>query len=130
MKFNYAKSADTAHRMLQKFGLPITIRRVTTGAYDPTIGAAPVTSLDSDGIGALFSFHQRDVDGSRIKVGDQQLLLSPKKVDGTPMPRPSTDDLVVIGQDHYTIQPSKELAPAGGPVLYDLHIRGVGGNNI
>ncbi|MGI4847551.1 MAG: hypothetical protein ACRYGK_05365 [Janthinobacterium lividum] len=130
MSFDYAKSAVTADRLIKKFGQAVRIRRITVGAYDPALGEAPMTKLDHDGIGALLDFEQRDIDGSRIKVGDQRLLLSPKKADGSAMPLPTTDDLVVIGTTEYSVQPSKQLAPAGVPVLFDLHIRGTSANNV
>lgn len=121
----YDRAAATANRMLAKYGMEVTLHRVTTGAYDPATGSAPTTTADYIGTGAVFDYAQRDIDGSLIKSGDQKLLMSPFQTDGSAMPVPTTSDKILIGSTVYSIQPSKTVAPAGTNVLFELTIRGI-----
>jgi hypothetical protein len=122
----YDRAAATANRMLTKYGMEVTLRRVTVGDYDPDTGSAPASPpVDYVCMGATFDYSQRDIDGSLIKTGDQKLLMSPFQTDGSAMPVPTTSDKILIGSTVYSIQPSKKVAPAGQNVLFELQIRGV-----
>jgi len=120
--FDYAKTATTAVRLLTKFGQSVTLARRSTGAYDPTLSAAPVTEtletrkavlLDYDRI----NFGETLQDGTRIQAGDRRCLM------GTDGSAPTNFDAVVVGGERYPIKVVKELNPAGTPVLYDMLIR-------
>lgn len=121
----YDEMAAVSNELLTEFGQAVTLRRVTTGAYDPATGSATQTTADYAGTGAVFDYSQRDIDGSLIKTGDQKLLMSPFQTDGSAMPVPTTTDKILIGSTVYSIQPSKKVAPAGTLVLIELQIRGV-----
>lgn len=124
MSFDYAKTANTADRLITKFGQAVTLRVVTVGTYDPATGTASNSTADHSGYGTLFDYKQSEIDGTLIKEGDQRLLLSPYKTDGAAMPVPTTTDKIVIGSTVYTIQPSGKVSPAGTNVMFDLHLRG------
>jgi len=120
--FDYAKTSATAVRLLTKFGQSVTLARQSTGTYDPTLGAAPVTEtletrkavlLDYDRI----NFGETLQDGTRVQAGDRRCLMG---ADGSP---PTNFDAIVVGGERYPIKVVKELNPAGTPVLYDMLIR-------
>lgn len=122
MTFDYTKTADTALRLLTRFGQSVTLTRATTGAYDPALSAAPVTEkketrkavlLDYDRI----NFGQALQDGTRIQMGDRRCLMG---ADGS---EPTTLDYITVGGVKYPIKVVKALNPAGTPVLYDMLIR-------
>lgn len=125
MSIDYSQIAVSADAALREAGMEVTLRRVVTGEYDPGTGSAPETTVDYTAFGTVFDFKQQDVDGTLIKVGDQQLFLSPLQTNGQSMPEPTTSDKIIIGAVEYSIQPSKKIAPAGTNVLYQLHIRGL-----
>jgi hypothetical protein len=119
----YSDLADEAAALLLEFGQSVTLRQLANSSYSG--GSVTQTPTDYIGLGAVFNFAQRDIDGTLIKTGDQQLLMSVFQTNGSAMPLPTTADQIIIGSTTYTIQPSRKVDPAGTVVLYDLHIRGL-----
>lgn len=122
MTFDYTKNAATALRLLTKFGRDVTLTREVTGAYDPSLSAAPVTVTTETRKAALFDYDRINFgetlqDGTRIQAGDRRCLM------GTGGSAPTTFDSVTVGGVKYPIKVVKTLSPAGTPVLYDLLIR-------
>lgn len=120
--FDYAKSAATSLRLLTKFGQNVTLTRPTTGAYDPALSTAPVTTVTETRKAVLLdydriNFGQTLQDGTRIQAGDRRCLMG---ADGSV---PTTLDYVTVGGVKYPIKVVKALNPAGTPVLYDMLIR-------
>ena len=109
----YDDLALLADSLLKEFGQPVTIRHTVPGEYDPEIGGASSVTTNSVGVGAVFDYGSKLVDGTLILIGDKQLLLSPVGV-GVPVP----GDLVIIdaGINAGTwsiVPPVKTTAPAG-----------------
>ncbi|MYM34936.1 hypothetical protein GTP44_03805 [Duganella sp. FT50W] len=125
---DYTKAAARADASLRRKGGLVTLRRETQPDYDPgTGGPVPGTGGQADyiGTGVKLNYNQDDIDGTLIKQGDQQLLLSPLQRDGTKMPTPSTSDTVLIGAKAYTIADVINLEPTDVALLYTLQLRGV-----
>ena len=72
MSFNYPATAATAKRLLERFGAAATLKRDTTGTYDPSTGTSPVTTESLATTAAVFAYPQRYIDGTLILQGDQQ----------------------------------------------------------
>ncbi len=119
MAFDYSKTATSTDRILTKFGQEVTITRRTAGTYDTSTGVSAVTETTQSGIGAIFDWQNRDVDGTTIKTGDRRLLLS--AVDIT---APVVNDTVTVGSVVFTVMQVKPLAPSGTVVLYEINLRG------
>jgi hypothetical protein len=115
--FNYAATAATATRLLQRFGASATIKRQTTGAYDPSTGTTPVTVTELATTAAVFAYDQKYIDGTLILQGDQRALLAPYQE-----PRQG-DKLTWQGKD-FEIIAVKPTSPAGMPVLFEAQLRG------
>ncbi|WP_063582859.1 hypothetical protein [Achromobacter ruhlandii] len=126
--FDYADMAATAQALLEEFGGPVTVRQVMTGEYDPDLGQAPNTTVDHDGIGALFDYTAQaagvaNMAGSVIETGDKQLYLAPELATGGAMPEPKPTDLVLALGVTWRVVTVKTLAPAGLVLLYELQLR-------
>ena len=120
--FDYTKSATTALRLLTRFGQDVTLTRETTGAYDPALSTAPVSTVTETRKAVLLdydriNFGQTLQDGTRIQMGDRRCLMG---ADGS---EPTTLDYITVGGAKYPIKVVKALNPAGTPVLYDMLIR-------
>lgn len=121
--FNYPNTAATATRLLQRFGADATIKRTTTGAYDPSTGQTPVTVASLPTTAAVFEMPQKYIDGTLILQGDQQAFMAPGEV-------PKQGDMVnakdsstgVYGD--YSVINVKAIGPAGVPVLFEAQLRG------
>ncbi len=123
---DYAKAAARADASLRRKGGLVTLCREVPGEYDPATGGPGAgTVAEYDGTGVKLNYNQDDVDGTLIKQGDQQLLLSPLQRGGSPMPTPTTSDTVLIGAKVYTIANVIDLQPTDTSVLYTLQLRGV-----
>lgn len=123
---DYTKAAARADASLRRKGGVVTLRREVPGEYDPgTGGPGAGSETDYPGTGVKLNYSQDDIDGTLIKQGDQQLLLSPLQRDGTAMPLPVSGDLLLIGAKAYTVQSVVDLQPTDTSLLYTLQLRGV-----
>jgi hypothetical protein len=122
---DYAKTAARADQSLRRKGGIVVLHQVVTGAYDPNLGAAPVTTSEYEGTGFKINYKAEDIDGTLIKVGDLQLLLSPLQRNSVKMPLPISGDQLVIGASVYTVGMVADLQPTDTSVLYTLQLRGI-----
>ena len=121
----YTRLQNTAQKLLKGKGQSLTLTKVTAGTYDPTTGGftGAGTSTQS-AYGAIFDYGTKQIDGTLIKVGDKQLLLSAFKTDGSALIAPALGDTVTVGGVTYTlVEPLKEVNPAGTVVLFDVNLR-------
>ena len=123
MRFDYLETAADVDELLAEFGQAVTIRTVTTGAYDPATGGASSSSVDSTGTGAEFDFglHLSGASftaGTVIVAGDKQLLLSPVGIS-----EPQQGSFAIISGVAWSIAAVKVTGPAGVPVLFELLLR-------
>ena len=120
----YTRLQNTAQKLLKGKGQSLTLTKVTAGTYNPaTGGMTGGTTSTQLAYGAVFEYGNKNIDGTLIKVGDKQLLLSAFKTDGTALTAPVVNDTVTIGGIVYTVTQVKSLAPAGTIVLYDCNLR-------
>ncbi len=117
MSFDYNELASTASEMLVEFGKAATLKRIVTGAYDPSTGTAPVTTTSLNTNAAVFAYDQKYIDGTLIKQGDQLAYLDPN------VEPKQGDKLAWQGKD-YVIVAVKPVAPAGLAVIFEAQIRG------
>lgn len=119
----YAKMRATADKILRGKGQAITLTRQSSGTYSPSSGTATVTTTTQSGYGAVFEYIDRNIDGTLIKAGDKQLLLSAVNAAGTALTSPVLNDTVTIGGTAYTITQIKPLSPAGTTCLFECNLR-------
>ncbi len=117
MTFNYPATADTATRLLQRFGAACTLKRETGTAYDPSSGTIMPTYDSGPTTAAVFAMPQKYIDGTLILQGDQQAFL-------VPATEPKQGDVLTWSGRDYTVIAVKPLAPAGVPVLFEAQLRG------
>lgn len=115
--FNYAATAATATRLLQRFGASATLKRQTTGAYDPSTGTTPVTVTELATTTAVFAYDQKYIDGTLILQGDQRAYM-------TPAVMPKQGDVLTWQSKDWQVIAVKPISPAGTPVVYEAQLRG------
>lgn len=117
----------SADRMIAAKGQAVTLTRPASGDYDPSTGSAPVTPSTQTGKGVILPLAgNRKVDGTSIVAGDETLLLSALKADGSPLAAPVVNDVLTLadGATKYTLTAIDPLHPAGLDILYDCVVRG------
>lgn len=119
----YDEMAAVAHELLADpdYGGPITLTRVTPGGYDADTGTTTgdVTTTWA-GTGAKFDYVQDEIDGTRVRAGDQRVYLSTVGI-----VNPQTGDTLTIDGVVLNVVASRPLKPAQTAVLYDVQVRGV-----
>ena len=121
----YARLQSTADKMLKGKGQSLTLTKVTAGTYNPETGGFTGAGTSTQmAYGAIFDYGTKQIDGTLIKAGDKNLLLSAFKTDGAALTAPVLGDTVSIGGVVYTlVEPLKEVNPAGTVVMYECNLR-------
>ena len=117
----YVEMAALAQELLEEFGGPVVLTRITPGDYDPATGSTigEVTTT-YNGVGAKFDYEQRNIDGTQIRQGDQRVYLS-----AIDIVNPQTGDHLTINTKVFEVIASRPLEPADTPVLFEVQVRGV-----
>jgi hypothetical protein len=118
----YSDLATTVDRLIRQFGAPVTLTRVTPGAYDADAGVTTgdTTATWTGGAGAVFEYEQRDIDGTLIRRGDQRCYISTVGIE-----TPRSGDTLTLNSDVFNVVASRPLQPALTAVLHDVQIRGL-----
>lgn len=123
----YADLADVSHEVLVEFGAAVVLTRKTPGDYDPgTGGTIGETTTTYTGHAVKFTYAQKDIDGTLIRIGDQRVLLSvvgvilPQTGDTMTFTDPETLAVTV-----FDVVLAKQVKPANTAVLYDVQVRGL-----
>ena len=121
----YARLQATANRLLKGKGQSITLTKITAGTYNPATGGFTGASTSTQtAYGAVFDYGTKQIDGTLIKAGDKQILLSAFKTSGAALTAPVLGDTVTIGGVSFTlVEPLKEVNPAGTVVMYECNAR-------
>lgn len=116
--FDYARAAQTAERLIRKFGAVGAIRRETPGSgpsYDP----GEPTLTDHPAHIVVTSYTNREVDGQRILATDRKAYVEP-----TVGVEPTTSDLLVTPDGStLAIIDVTLLRPATKTILYVVQAR-------
>lgn len=106
-------------------GLGLTLRQKTVGEYNPETGGQDTAWTDVPGSGLRTNFDLEDIDNTYILEGDVEILMSPVKLDGTDMPQPSTNDVIVFDSGEYNVIGVRPGNYAGVDCFYKAHCRGI-----
>lgn len=115
--FDYARTAATASRLLQRFGAVCLLKQRGDAAYDPaTATVTPAVTL-ANTVAVVVDYDHKQIDGTLIRQGDRRAYM-----DAGVAPRQG-DTLTWQGAD-LQIVAVRPLAPAGTAVLYEAQLRG------
>lgn len=116
MTFNYAATAATVKRLLERFGASTTLKKIVSG-YSPATGTAPEIEDAVAVTAAVFAYDQEYIDGTLIRMGDMRAYL-------TAAEEPTQGDKLTWQGKDWEVVAVKPLAPAGIAVMYEAQIRG------
>ena len=106
-------------------GLELNLRKKWVGEYNPETGGQETTWTDNVGSGLRTRYQQKDIDNTYILQSDLRMLISPIKLDGTDMPEPSTNDVILFDGSEYNIINVGTMNYAGVVCGYQLQLRGI-----
>lgn len=108
-----------ASKLMGKFGGDVTIRSVTTGAYNTTTGTAAETVSNTGVKGILEDVNLREVN-DLIQATDKRLIIAAFDLNGTV---PKTADEVIISNVTYQIITIATIEQDNEPITYELILR-------
>ena len=106
-------------------GASLILRKKTVGEYNPETGGQDVVWTEYTGSGLRTIYDLNDIDGSYILEGDVEILMSPVMVDGSDMPQPSTNDVIVFDGSSYNVVDVRPGNFIGLDCFYKAHCRGI-----
>tara|TARA_R110000782_G_C14819221_1_gene413868 strand:- start:21717 stop:22073 length:357 start_codon:yes stop_codon:yes gene_type:complete len=114
----YDDMAAVAVELLNEFGTPVVLPRVTGGSYDPVTGETTAGSDESaTTIGLIKPYPDNLIDGTRIRSTDKMLVITaavePLMTDTPQMGGTTLGSVVGI----------KTVNPAGIPICYFVQVR-------
>jgi hypothetical protein len=107
-----------ASKLMAKFGGEVTIRTVTTGAYNTTTGAIAETVSNNEVRGVLDAVNAREVN-ELVQAGDKKLLVAAADLAGAPT---TVDKVVISNVVHQVIQVTT-IEQDNEPITYELILR-------
>ncbi len=107
-----------ASKLMARFGGAATIRRVVTGAYNPTTGTASETITDTAVNGVLEDVSLREVN-ELVQAGDKRLLIAAADVANAP----TTADEVIIESITYQVIQVNTIEQDNTAITYELILR-------
>jgi hypothetical protein len=116
VSFDYNKTAQTADRLIKRFGASCTLKREAAGTYDPSTGASTVTTTSISTTAVVFAYEQGYIDNTLILQGDQRAYLIPSV-------EPKQGDKLTWQAKDYAIVSIKPLDP-GTALMYEAQLRG------
>jgi hypothetical protein len=107
-----------ASKLMAKFGGVATIRRVVTGAYNPTTGTVSETTTDTVVRGVLEDVNLREVN-DLIQAGDKRLLIAAADLANAP----TTADRVIISGRTLQVIEVRTIEQDNTAITYELILR-------
>ena len=107
-----------ASKVLNAVGGDVTIRRVTTGAYNTTTGSIAETTADTVVKGLMEDVNAREVN-ELIQADDRRLTIAASSLTYTP----TTADRIVSGGVNYQVIRVNTVSQSGVAINYILYLR-------
>lgn len=108
----------TASKLMAKFGGEVTIRRVTTGAYNPTTGTATPTASETVVRGVLEAVTERELN-DLIKSTDKKLTVAAVDLAAEPS---VADQVTISGRIMQTVQVNK-IEQDNQAIVFEIFLR-------
>ena len=115
--FDYAKSAATALRLIQRFGAAAQVVAKAT-AYDPATGTNTGTESSADCSACVIDAEKSSIDGTLVLAGHRVALVA-----AVGLAEPKVGAKLMWQGAPLVISVVKTLAPSGVLVLYELQVK-------
>lgn len=120
MTYDYSRLANTALRLIAKYGRSVTLRSVTAGTYDPATRTKSGASTSDATVSMAFNnYTQNQIDGEVIRRDDLEGLLAASGLTTAP----ENGDIVIDGSNQYKIVNVDVIQPGDTVIVYKLQLR-------
>jgi hypothetical protein len=105
-------------KLMGRFGGQVTIRRITSGAYNTSTGSSAETVSDTTLLGVMQDVSLREVN-DLVQAGDKRLIIGAGDVSFTP----TTADRVLIGNVQHQVIRVNTIEQDNTAITYELILR-------
>lgn len=113
------KIRRAVQKVVHTVGTTVTIRRVTTGTYSPTLGTLTNPEVDYAVVGRLDDYTDRELVQTSVKAGDRKLTLAAMDLAFVPV----VHDKAVIDDVVFDIVRVVREMAQNLPAMYVLQLR-------
>lgn len=110
-------------RLIDKYGKDLTYNSFTVGTYVPGSSSVTKTTETYTVKGYFFNYNLKDIDGTKILVGDRQLLISIVDTSGDTIPEPDNNDTFAGQGDLVNVKGVTKIMSGDNPVCYICQVR-------
>jgi len=111
------------YTLVNEFGQEATLRKVVTGAYDPSTGSAGNTTTDYAVKSYMAQFTLTELSLDTVVRGDRKALLSAYDTSGVAIPAPDEGDLLVGVGDTVRVVSLQTIYSGSSVVCYICQVR-------
>lgn len=116
----YTELRKTAEKLLIDKGQRVTLRKASSGGYNPATGTNTVTYTSYSNIpAAVLNFKNFEIDGTLILRSDKKILLGADSLTVVP----AKEDQISIAGVYHAVLEVEQVSPAGTDVIYKLQCR-------
>lgn len=108
----------TASKLMAKFGGEVTIKQITTGAYNPTTGTATPTASETIVRGVLEAVRERELN-DLIKSTDKKLTVAAADLAA----EPTVADQVTVSNRILQVVQVNKIEQDNEPIVFELFLR-------
>ena len=109
--------------LVNEFGQAATLRKVTSGSYDPDTGTAGSTTVDYSVKTYMAQYTLLELTVDTIVRGDRKALLSAFDTSGVSLPSPDEGDLLVGVGDTVRVISTQTIYSGDNVVCYICQVR-------
>lgn len=114
------RAGRTAERLIERFGAPATLRRVTR-SYDPVTGeAGEITEDHAVTVSPPETFREDLIDGTLVRRGDLKTHLAATTA---PVVPEATGDRLILSATTYEVLAVEPVMSGAVVAYYTLHLR-------
>lgn len=111
---------DDIAYLIDDEGRPLTLRRVSSGAYSPSASSASITSVEVQVTGFLLNYRDDRREDSLVKMGDRKAVIKAKGLSVAPQLK----DILIVDNREFQIINTRIIEQKGEPIVYICQIRG------
>lgn len=116
----YDAAIETAHSLISKFGKATVLREVQDRFLDVNKPwKTEPQNVDHPCVAVFLEYKQKEMDGSRVMMGDVKVLVAAKGVAITP----TTQMKIMRDGQELTVVSVQPLKPADDAILYEMQAR-------
>ena len=112
----YPRMKSMAERLLKKFGMPLSLQRITPPFVDDDGIEHSESTTQFSSVGVITEYKPYEIDGTTILAGDVKVIF-----DGSVEIK--TGDLVTVSEKTYRIISPNPVSPAGAVIVYKAQAR-------